>query len=77
MDRRMHLFESEPQRPDGRAHAFRHDRSAGFLRQNRRAVGQHAIAQLRHGVQHSGDEHVAGNTADDVEMDIRHAIACR
>ncbi len=46
------------------------DAPAHILGQYRFDIGMHAFAQLRQGVKHSGDEHVAGNTADGIEVDM-------
>ena len=44
-------------------------------RQHGRDVRQHAAAQIRQGIEHRGDEHVARDAADRIEMDVRRAHA--
>ncbi len=43
--------------------------------QNGGDVIQHPLTQLRHGIGQGRDEHIAGDAADDIEMDMPTAHA--
>ncbi len=47
----------------------------GGRRQDGGDVIQHPPAQFRHGIGQGRDEHVAGDAADDIEMDMPAAHA--
>ena len=48
---------------------------SGGRRQDGADVIQHPLPQLRHGIGQGCDEHVAGDAADDIEMDMPSAHA--
>ena len=65
--------EPEAQAAQAGAGAGREDRRAGTGRQHGRGIRQHARPQIRQGVEHRGDKHVAGDAADRIEMDVRRS----
>ena len=43
-------------------------------RQNRPSIGQHARPKIREGIKQGGNEHIAGDAADRIEVDVRHRV---
>ena len=65
------VLEAETQAAHAAAHARLEHRAPDRGREHRGGIREHPLAQLRHGVEERGDEHVARDAADRIEMDVR------
>ncbi len=69
--------QAELQRPDRQTVPFFEIGLADARRQDGGGIGQHPRLEVGKGVEQRGDEHVAGDSADGIEMDQRHVAAER
>ena len=67
----------ETHRTDAAAVAFFERNPAGLNGQYRGRIGKNPLPQMRERIEHGGDEHVAGDSADRIEVDGLHAAAAR
>ena len=40
----------------------------------RPGIGQHARPKIREGIEQGGNEHITGDAADRIEVDVRHRV---
>ena len=71
----MMPLQAEAQHRQASAGSSLEHRRSGSMGQNGCDVIQHSLTQLRHGIGQCRDEHIAGDAADNIEMNVPTAHA--
>ncbi len=66
----MGLVQDEPAGCDAATQALREGGCAAVCRESSSQIVENALAQLGERIEHRGDEHVAGESADSIKMDV-------
>ncbi|CAH1687761.1 hypothetical protein CHELA1G11_20102 [Hyphomicrobiales bacterium] len=72
--RQRHGLKREPLHTDRAARARRQYRSSGLIGQNRMQIRQDPLQQMRTRIDERRAEHVAGDAADCIQMDMGNAL---